>query len=223
MEKRIEDQINHRFCDQVIEDFYPEVAAIYLGGSCVDPVIDEKGDIDYIVFTTKRSNFQRILNEYFFKGKFKRNDIYSPHHSQLLRVEYQINIPDDGDYSQIRDIRYKEKINWFSYFDVLMIKVSGEDVCPKTDVIHEHRKEFIQALAEKMDDLNTGKMKNQKRWYHILRGAYILINKSYEVTPEQKEEINKLHDMEDDDDLIKIKTIKLINDLKAELDEEACA
>ena len=33
--------------------------------------------------------------------------------------------------------------------------------------------------------------------YHILRGIYILMNNSYEVTKEQKREINILHDVTD--------------------------
>jgi hypothetical protein len=78
-----------------------------------------------------------------------------------------------------------------------MEKLIGENVCPKTDIINKHRNEFKQALLDKMSALVNGKIKNQKRWYHILRGTYILINNSYEVGSRQREEINILHDLSD--------------------------
>jgi hypothetical protein len=95
-----------------------------------------------------------------------------------------------------------------------MIKVIGEDVCPKTDIIYEHRSEFIACLKEKADALICGKIKNQKRWYHLLRGAYILINNSYEVTQEQREEINRLHDLSEGWECVRDKTIELIKSLE---------
>jgi hypothetical protein len=44
-----------------------------------------------------------------------------------------------------------------------MVKVVGEDVCPKTDVIYEYRKEFFNDLYKKMTKLKKGEIKNQKR------------------------------------------------------------
>jgi hypothetical protein len=95
-----------------------------------------------------------------------------------------------------------------------MIKVIGEDVCPKTDIIYGHRSEFIKCLKEKVDELTNGKIKNQKRWYHLLRGAYILINNSYDVTPEQRAEINTLHDLSEGWEKVRDKTIELVKNLK---------
>jgi hypothetical protein len=95
-----------------------------------------------------------------------------------------------------------------------MVKAIGEDVCPKTDIIYKHREEFIICLKEKMTSLLNGKIKNQKRWYHLLRGAYILINNSYNVTPEQKTEINILHDLSEGWEAVKDKTIELITTLQ---------
>jgi hypothetical protein len=77
-----------------------------------------------------------------------------------------------------------------------MEPVFGENICPKTDIIKTHRKEFIKALSNKVTELTTGKINNQKRWYHILRGIYILKNNSYEVTELQRKEINILHDLD---------------------------
>jgi hypothetical protein len=44
-----------------------------------------------------------------------------------------------------------------------MENVVGDDVCPKTDIISEHRAEFILALKEKTELLINGTIKNQKR------------------------------------------------------------
>jgi hypothetical protein len=117
-----------------------------------------------------------------------------------------------SDFSQIRSYPYTQ-ITWFSYLDPLMVKVIGEDVCPKTDVIQEHRTEFIKCLKEKAAELTSGRMLNQKRWYHILRGIYILINNSYEVTPDQRREINILHDLALGYEQIRDKTIELLKTL----------
>jgi hypothetical protein len=64
-----------------------------------------------------------------------------------------------------------------------------------------------------MSALINGKIKNQKRWYHILRGTYILINNSYEVDSRQREEINILHDLSDGWETIRDKTISLLTNL----------
>ena len=105
-----------------------------------------------------------------------------------------------------------------------MQKVVGEEVCPKTDIIYEYRQEFFNCIYEKMNlfiengyqmnRLLDGTIKNQKRWYHLLRGIYILINNSYEVSSEQKLEINILHDLADGWEEIKHKTIQIIQDFK---------
>jgi hypothetical protein len=44
-----------------------------------------------------------------------------------------------------------------------MIKVVGEDVCPKTDIISKHRNEFITDLKVKADKLTKNTITNQKR------------------------------------------------------------
>ena len=117
------------------------------------------------------------------------------------------------DISQLRVYPYKE-IDWFSYLDILMINVAGEDVCPKTDIIIKDRSLFLKDLQKKTLLLTSNKISNQKRWYHILRGVYILLNNSYEVTEEQKREINILHDLAEGWEDIRDKTIKLLETLK---------
>lgn len=177
--------------------------AIYYGGSRVDPVIDNPHDYDYICFS-KRLHAQKLLRS-LIKHKFRSTRSTNKKEKKIVT-----NL---NDFSQIRKYPYTQ-ITWFSYLDLLMIKLVGEDICPKTDIIYTHRSEFISCLKEKANDLICGKMQNQKRWYHLLRGAYILINNSYEVTPEQKQEINILHDLAEGYEQLIIKTADLVNNLQ---------
>ena len=179
--------------------------AIYYGGSRVDPVISNPHDYDYICFA-KHLHRQSLIRCLY------KNNLKQKHYINNCKKACTLDKP-DYDFSQIRVYPYTQ-ITWFSYLDILMIKVVGEDVCPKTDIINEHREEFIGCLKTKMDSLLHGKIHNQKRWYHLLRGAYILINNSYEVTPEQKAEINMLHDLSEGWEKVRDKTIELINTLQ---------
>lgn len=178
--------------------------AIYQGGSRVDKIIDNPHDYDYISFS-KRLHYQKV-SRILTKHNFKKSM------SMLNKPDKTVNKTSE-DFSQIRAYPYTQ-ITWFSYLDPLMIKVVGKDICPKTDIIHKHRQEFIVCLKKKVQELKTKKIKNQKRWYHLLRGAYILINNSYEVTPEQKQEINILHDLAEGYEQLIIKTADLVNNLR---------
>lgn len=178
-------------------------AAIYYGGSRVDPVIDNPHDYDYICFSKHWQSSR--LNHQLSKYKFKAA-------KSTMRKQTK-EVTTLNDFSQIRQYPYTH-ITWFSYLDPLMIKAIGEDVCPKTDVIYEHRAEFLACLQDRASQLISGKMMNQKRWYHILRGIYILSNNSYEVTPEQRLEINILHDLAPGYEQVRDKTIELLKTLK---------
>lgn len=175
--------------------------AIYFGGSRVDPVIINPQDFDYICFTKPlcKHHLLRLL----FKEGYRVNG--SKKAKKIENKKY-------SDFSQIRVYPYTQ-ITWFSYLDSLMYRVVGEDVCPKTDIINEHKVAFLKALKEKAILILNDTIKNKKRWYHILRGVYILKNSSYEVSERQKQEINILHDLSEGWELISDKTILLLNEL----------
>ena len=175
----------------VIKDY---CTAIYLSGSRVDPVINYPQDFDYVCFSKPLQKLNLSTCQCINKVR-------------VVRDGWKIN-----DFSSIREYPYTQ-ITWFSYLDVLMQKEVGADLCPKTDIIVEHRDEFIACLREKADELLSNKIKKQKRWYHILRGVYILLNNSYEVTPEQKADINTLHDLSYGWEKVRDKTIKLLDAL----------
>lgn len=179
-------------------ELLPDCLAIYRGGSRVDPVIEHPHDYDYICFAAPLYR-HFLLNKLYKLG--------------FLTDKYRHKPNSIADISQTRVPPYNN-INWFSYLDILMQKVVGEEICPKTDIIYEHRQEFFNCIYEKMNLLLDGTIKNQKRWYHLLRGIYILINNSYEVSSEQKLEINILHDLADGWEEIKHKTIQIIQDFK---------
>lgn len=190
---------------QLIE---PYCAAVYYGGSRVDPVINNPHDYDYICFT-------KPLYKYGLLQCLRKNNLRATLSTKTKKTTQKVHEVSKeflADFSQVRAFPYTQ-ITWFSYLDVLMIKLKGEDVCPKTDVIKEHRLEFLRCLYEKATLLKTGKMRNQKRWYHLLRGVYILQNNSYEVTEDQRKEINILHDLSEGWEAIRDKTIKLLEDL----------
>ena len=187
-------------------------SAIYYGGSRVDPVINNPHDYDYILFAKPLHKYG--LCQYLRKNHFREHlsaKCRQGCQNKITSIKISKEHP-HYDLSQVRSVPYS-KITWFSYLDPLMILVAGEDVCPKTDVIGEHRTAFLKCLQEKANDLSAGIMRNSKRWYHILRGVYILINNSYEVTDQQRIEINILHDLSEGWETVRDKTIKLLNEL----------
>lgn len=177
--------------------------AVYYGGSNVDSIINTPHDYDYICFA-------KPLCRHFLLSELKTLGFKTFGSTKTKESNLDLDLTD---FSQVRVYPYTQ-IDWFSYLDILMIKVIGEDVCPKTDVIHEHRKEFFEDLHKKMLKLSSGEIKNQKRWYHLLRGIYILINNSYEVSSKQREEINILHDLSEGWEQFRDKTITLIKEFK---------
>ena len=177
--------------------------AIYKGGSRVDPIIENPHDYDYICFA-KPLHRHRILTKLYGLGfRHPRSAQEQPNSDSTTSLI---------DLSQVRPFPYTQ-ITWFSYLDILMEKLIGEDVCPKTDIITEYRRAFLVALKDKTNLLLNNTIKNQKRWYHILRGVYILINNSYEVTEQQQKEINTLHDLTEGWEIVRDKTVSLLKDL----------
>lgn len=177
------------------EELKPYCNAVYRGGSRVDPVIDTPHDFDYIWFVKPFWYYEFVTTLQSF------NTLDENYRNNTLL-----------DITQVREDPYTQ-IDWFSYLDILMIKIFGDDVCPATDVIFGHRQEFIESLKQKAAEIPQNKDLKPKRWYHILRGVYILLNNSYDVTEEQKREINILHDLTSGWEVIRDKTIQLLETL----------
>ncbi len=179
----------------------PYCAAIYLGGSQIDPVIENPHDYDFILFA-KDLPIGKVL--------FSLNNFIDV---PFVYTEEEFEASEENplifDFSQIKVYPYN-RITFASYLDIYLEKIIGEEVRVKTDIIYKHRDEYIQVLKTQKNMLLDGTIENQKRWYHILRGIYILKNNSYDVTEEQKREINILHDLSEGWEAVRDKTIKLL-------------
>lgn len=161
-----------------IPDLYnylqPECIAIYLGGSSCNKYINHPKDKDYICIGRTPFDVIRIKRklDIYFKCK-----IYDEHGNDFLQVRC----------AQIEEHAYG------SFINKLMIKLIGEDVKFKFDIINEDRDEYIDILKNTIVKLNEGKI-SRKRWYQVYMGISILMNDSYELNEEQIRKINVLHD-----------------------------
>ena len=183
-----------KYAETIYNFLKPYCIAIYLGGSYCQDFIKNKGDVDFICFVDKPVNMchiRRLLYLY-----FKKHDC-----------------PEKYDFIQLRTKRQEEHA-YGSYINKQMIKLIGEDIEFKFDVIDKDRNEYINILKETITKLDTGKIKNLKRWYQVLRGYYILKNNSYDLTEEEKEILNKVHDQEEGWEQYKIAVAELDKEIR---------
>ena len=166
-----------KFAEDVYYALQPYCIAIYLGGSCCQDYIKNKGDVDFICFADKPVDMCHIRRLLYFY--FKKNEC-----------------PKNYDFIQVRT-KQREEHAYGSYINKEMIKLVGQDIPFEFDVIDKDREEYKKILIEAINKLDIGKIRNQKRWYQIIRGYYILKNNSYDLSEEEKDVLNKVHDQED--------------------------
>lgn len=152
----------------------PYCIAIYLGGSICEGIIKNTHDYDFICFSDEPVDMNHIRRLLYF---YQREN----------------QLPEDFDFLQIRTKQVEEHA-YGSYINKKMIKLFGEDINFEFDVLNTHREEYKNILIDTITKLNTNKIINQKRWYQVLRGYYILKNNSYDLNEEQKEILNIVHD-----------------------------
>lgn len=183
-----------QIAQKVYNYLQPYCIAIYLGGSLCENIIENAHDVDFICFSDKPVDMCHIRIGLHF---------YQKNHQ----------LPTNYDFIQVRT-KQKEEHAYGSYINKKMIKLVGQDIDFTFDVIKTDRQEYIQILNETVDKLLSKKIRNQKRWYQILRGVYVLLNHSYDLTDEQKKEINILHDLTEGWKDIRNKTIQLVRNIK---------
>ena len=166
-----------KFAEDVYYALQPYCIAIYLGGSYCQDYIKNKGDVDFICFADKPVDMCHIRRLLYFY--FKKNEC-----------------PKNYDFIQVRT-KQREEHAYGSYINKEMIKLVGQDIPFEFDVIKKDREEYKKILIEAINKLDIGKIRNQKRWYQIIRGYYILKNNSYDLSEEEKDILNKVHDQED--------------------------
>lgn len=152
----------------------PYCISIYLGGSLCEGIIENAHDIDFICFADKPVDMCHIRRLLFF---YQRDN----------------KLPENFDFIQVRT-KQREEHSYGAYINKKMIKLIGEDISFEFDVINKHRDEYKEILIDAIEKLNSKKIRNQKRWYQVLRGYYILKHNSYELTDEEKNIINIVHD-----------------------------
>jgi len=174
-----------KLAEDVFKYLQPFCISIYLGGSRVEGYIRNPHDIDFICFSNKPVDMCHIRRYLYF---------YAKNH----------DIPSNCDFIQVRT-KQNEEHAYGSFINSKMIKLVGEDIDFEFDVIDKDRQEYIEILKSTIYNLNHNKVRNQKRWYQVLRGYYILQNNSYDLTDEQIDVINMIHDQEEGWEVYKIK------------------
>lgn len=180
--------------NDVYEYLRPFCIAIYLGGSHCQDYIENKGDVDFICFADKPVDMCHIRRLLHF---------YQKRHQ----------LPEGCDFIQVRNKRNEEHA-YGSYINKEMIKLVGEDIEFKFDVVKEDRQEYAKILMDAIERLESGKIRNQKRWYQVLRGYYILKKKTYRLNNQERAILNKVHDQKEGWEKYKI----TVNDIKKEVE-----
>ena len=180
--------------EQLYFSLQPYCIAIYLGGSLCEDIVENPHDVDFICF----SKTPREMNDL-------RRGIY--------QYTKNASLPEVYDFIQVRNTQNEERA-YGSYINKKMIRLIGEELIFNFDVLGKDRQEYTRILQSTVSDLSQGKIANPKRWYQIYRGVCILLNNSYDITPEQKREINILHDLSEGWEGIRDKTIDLVQKSK---------
>ena len=173
--------------EKVYSALQPECKAIYLGGSVVESYINNPHDIDFICFAQNEMARLRMLVKLIK---------YQKENASLFTSE--------EDWLQTRSIDNEEQ-TYGSYIYRDMQLVAGEPISFKLDILGSDYNKYIDILKN-----NVNTITNTKRFY---RGELIISKNSYELTDEEKNELNQLHDKTASEELIN-KVIELINRLE---------
>ena len=167
----------------------PYCTAIYLGGSITQSYIKQPHDIDFICFADNeidRLKMKTILYKYI-----------NNHQDEFL---------DNEDWIQTRS-RSHEEHAYGSYIHQDMKLLIGEPVKFNFDILGKDRKEYITILK-------NDKIVNNKRLYQLYRGYLLVTKKTFNLTEQEKEILNLLHDNVDNNIYWRDKILSLIKELE---------
>lgn len=166
--------------------------ALYKAGSCAVPFLTKERDIEYALICSSDED------------RFTCLDILFP---PQIEIEVPI-INENGEEEIIKSVVQEEPLVplktrfikernprceiWsYQYHYAYIGEHYGQDI-PEYDYnILDHKKDYIDKLIEFYYQAHR---KNDKQWYHILIGLYILENNSYELTQTQQHEVQLAHD-----------------------------
>ena len=162
--------------------FSQYITAIYYGGSNVSGFIKNPHDIDFITFVPNKDCYNKLKILY---------SLYKKEHPEVFE--------DNECWVQIRFDTHIE-IKYWSYLYKDMILLAGTPITFNFDPINNqiNRKQYIQYLQE-----NVANNTNLKLFYHYYRAYLILSKNSYDLTEEEIQKLNILHDAKTEEDLIK--------------------
>lgn len=184
-------ELRPNYINELFQELQPYCKAIYLGGSYTQSYLKNPHDIDYIFFAD--NNYERTL----MKGRIAR---YQSRHKELL--------DEKDDFVQTR-LTNKEEHNYGSYIHKDMILVCGTPVNFTFDPVNKDRNEYIDILKNKIRSV-----RNPKRYYQFYRGYLLVTKGTYDLTEEEIENLNMLHDQKPED---YEKIQKLQNELKLKI------
>lgn len=177
----------------IYETFQPLIKAIYLGGSGVSGFINNPHDVDFITFTDSKENLIK-LNIFLKRYKKLHPDLFE----------------DNECWVQIRLMNHT-KLTYWSYLYSNMQLLIGEPNSFSFDPINniDTKNQYIKYLKEHyMYHIN------KKRIYHFYRGYLLVTKGTYDLTEEEIENLNMLHDQKPED---YEKIQKLQNELKLKI------
>lgn len=141
------------------------IKAVYIGGSCCHPYIENPNDIDYIIIVDN------------IKDK---------------RVSQLFSEREDGECYIVRQVGNERKMSPANYMNHFSKLIYGVDDCSEKTDIFSNKEEYKKCLVEYA--YNKEYNPNIKLWYHVLTGIYFLQNGKYELTEYQAEQVRKCHD-----------------------------
>lgn len=164
-----------------IELIKPYCLSIEETGSKVNPYIRNKHDMDLIVIVSNEENKSKIIHLIYHNALYKR---------QLREGQWDIKINFDPD-----DLS-KSVFGYLSHFvqpiegyEKLTIEVPIDEQLIKQNTIN-----YIRHLQEKNLDFYK-----QKSFYHVYTSICIMKHNSYNLTEEEINNINILHDRKEED------------------------
>lgn len=194
---------------QLLELFYINnqhlIISIYLGGSIVCPFIKNSHDIDIIILSKLDISYDdwHSLQQSIIHLRSKCAEI-DPTVALLLRHQesfiYWVTQKDDTKVPT-KDRFYPVWIYLANYMQNLF----GEDIISqfKDYIIWEDADNYLQSakylIETQIEPYLKANNKLLKKVYHILVGLYFIENKAYDLTEEQIQNINYLHDNPDSD------------------------
>ena len=184
--------LENEILSSLYEELQDDLVFVAISGSSSLPYINNPDDID-IVFCFKSL---ALLNNDRSKIKEARKSLKDIGSKIvfLLRdaslFEYYKNANCSHSYLADYDAKYGFPLfaYEFPYLDILF----GEDTLGVKQIsLLDNKQRMKSALKAAINDINSS-----KKFYHVLTTLYILKNNSYELTQEQIENINIVHDQE---------------------------